>query len=163
MLWTGPPATGIAMSAFGGDLNGSTQHFILNEEMECMQMTRRNGRGLAENTHARLFGGRISGCAGAPSDPETGNSACLHGKIRKGEGRPTLSSIRRAWGVLPSPALVAGRRLRLLPRHLLRRRLDPLAVLRFHLRCPIRGSRSRGGGSCSSIPIMFLPLISLMS
>ena len=35
------------MSAYGGGLNGSTQHFILNDEMECMQMKRRNGRGFS--------------------------------------------------------------------------------------------------------------------
>ena len=35
------------MSVMGGGLNGSTQHFILNDEMECMQMKRRNGRGFS--------------------------------------------------------------------------------------------------------------------
>ena len=39
---------------FGG-LNGSTQHFILNEEMECMQMTRRNGRGFSSAEKTELW------------------------------------------------------------------------------------------------------------
>ena len=43
------------MSASDGDLNGSTQHFILNEEMECMQMTRRNGRGFSSAEKTELW------------------------------------------------------------------------------------------------------------
>ena len=39
----------------GGGLNGSTQHFILNEEMECMQMTRRNGRGFSSAEKTELW------------------------------------------------------------------------------------------------------------
>ena len=38
-----------------GGLNGSTQHFILNEEMECMQMTRRNGRGFSSAEKTELW------------------------------------------------------------------------------------------------------------
>ena len=43
------------LSVIKGGLNGSTQHFILNEEMECMQMTRRNGRGFSSAEKTELW------------------------------------------------------------------------------------------------------------
>ena len=45
----------IYRSVIRGGLNGSTQHFILNEEMECMQMTRRNGRGFSSAEKTELW------------------------------------------------------------------------------------------------------------
>ena len=44
-----------------GGFNRSTQHFILNEEMECMQMTRRNGRGFSSAEKTELWD-RWQGC-----------------------------------------------------------------------------------------------------
>ena len=48
---------GVAATLRGehGGLTGSTQHFILNEEMECMQMTRRNGRGFSSAEKTELW------------------------------------------------------------------------------------------------------------
>ena len=43
------------VSVIKGGLNGSTQHFILNEEMECMRMTRRNGRGFSSAEKTELW------------------------------------------------------------------------------------------------------------
>ena len=43
------------MSAYDGGLNGSTQHFILNEEMECMQMKQRYGRGFSAAEKTELW------------------------------------------------------------------------------------------------------------
>ena len=43
------------LSVIKGGLNGSTQHFISNEEMECMQMTRRNGRGFSSAEKTELW------------------------------------------------------------------------------------------------------------
>ena len=43
------------MSDYGGGLNGSTQHFILNGKMECMQMTRRYGRGFSASEKTELW------------------------------------------------------------------------------------------------------------
>jgi IS30 family transposase len=43
------------MSAHSGGLKGSTQHFILNEEMECMQMKQRYGRGFSAAEKTELW------------------------------------------------------------------------------------------------------------
>ncbi len=43
------------MSAMGGGLTGSTQHFILKEEMECMQMKHRYGRGFSAAAKTELW------------------------------------------------------------------------------------------------------------
>ena len=43
------------MSAFSGGLKGSTQHFILKEEMECMQMKHRYGRGFSAAEMTELW------------------------------------------------------------------------------------------------------------
>ncbi len=43
------------MSGLGGGLKGSTQHFILNEEMECMQMKQRYGRGFSAAEKTELW------------------------------------------------------------------------------------------------------------
>ena len=51
----GHAAIRVRMSVVNGGLNGSTQHFILNEEMECMQMTRRNGRGFSSAEKTELW------------------------------------------------------------------------------------------------------------
>ena len=51
----GPNEVAGEMSFVQGGLNGSTQHFILNEEMECMQMTRRNGRGFSSAEKTELW------------------------------------------------------------------------------------------------------------
>ena len=50
-----PKPTRPSLSVVRGGLNGSTQHFILNEEMECMQMTRRNGRGFSSAEKTELW------------------------------------------------------------------------------------------------------------
>ena len=43
------------MSLPDGDLNGSTQHFILNRKMECMQMKQRYGRGFSAAAKTELW------------------------------------------------------------------------------------------------------------
>jgi len=43
------------MSALGGDLNGSTQHFILNAKMECLHMKRRYRRGFSAAEKTELW------------------------------------------------------------------------------------------------------------
>ena len=43
------------MSVVGGGLNGSMQHFILKEEMECMQMKNRYGRGFSAAEKTALW------------------------------------------------------------------------------------------------------------
>ncbi len=42
-------------SPFDGGLKGSTQHFILNEEMECTQMKQRYGRGFSAAEKTELW------------------------------------------------------------------------------------------------------------
>jgi IS30 family transposase len=43
------------MSVIGGGLNGSTQHFIFNGKMECMQMKRRYSRGFSAAEKTELW------------------------------------------------------------------------------------------------------------
>ncbi len=43
------------MSAILGGFKGSTQHFIFNEEMECMQMKHRYGRGFSAAEKTELW------------------------------------------------------------------------------------------------------------
>jgi IS30 family transposase len=49
------PNRNTSMSAYGGGLKGSTQHFILNGKMECMEMKQRYGRGFSVSEKTELW------------------------------------------------------------------------------------------------------------
>ena len=109
------------MSAFGGGLNGSTQHFILNEEMECMEMKRRYSRGFSTAEKTELWdrwqrGESLKAIGRAIGKPSSSIYFQLapHGGIRPGPRRRSRLALRLSEREEISRGIVAERSIRLM-------------------------------------------------